>query len=241
MTPTTVHRSSLTRSAVMTAALALAVHTGCDANPTRATTTTTATAATTETKAKSPPTPEWKRLVETWEYPAPIPNFELTNQDGKRFHLAEFSKSYVLVGLIFTRCSVPKACPLTTTKMRDVQKLWAKRQAAGTTRGRELQLLTLTFDPGTDTPPVLKKYGEKYGADFSNWTFATGPDGLMSTGLPSLLGLLAMPEGGGSYAHSVKAALLAPGLSDYKEWNDNAFIPQEVVDLVLKGAPSKNP
>ncbi len=227
----------MANSALIIGGLALAALAGCDSKPNTAAERAPATQAK-PTPAPTPaPTPEWKLLLDAWDYPAPVPNFELTNQDGKKFHLDEFSKSYVLVGLIFTNCSVPKACPLTTKKMREVQELWAKRQAAGKTQGRKLQLLTLTFDPSADSPAALKKYGEKYGANFSNWTFATGPDELMSKGLPSLLGVLAMPEGGGSFAHSVKAALLAPGLNDYKEWNDNAFAPQEVVDLVLKGAP----
>jgi protein SCO1/2 len=36
------------------------------------------------------------------------------------------------------------------------------------------RLVTLTTDPDFDTPPVLKKYGERYGANSSRWTFLTG-------------------------------------------------------------------
>ena len=34
--------------------------------------------------------------------------------------------------------------------------------------------MTLTTDPDYDTPAVLKKYGERFGADFRRWTFLTG-------------------------------------------------------------------
>jgi protein SCO1/2 len=36
------------------------------------------------------------------------------------------------------------------------------------------KLVTLTTDPDFDTPPVLKKYGERFNADFNRWTFLTG-------------------------------------------------------------------
>jgi cytochrome oxidase Cu insertion factor (SCO1/SenC/PrrC family) len=34
--------------------------------------------------------------------------------------------------------------------------------------------VTLTTDPDFDTPPVMKKYGERFGADFNRWMFLTG-------------------------------------------------------------------
>ena len=37
-----------------------------------------------------------------------------------------------------------------------------------------LAFVTLTTDPAYDTPAVLKKYGEKFQADFSRWMFLTG-------------------------------------------------------------------
>ena len=36
------------------------------------------------------------------------------------------------------------------------------------------RLVTLTTDPDYDSPAVLKRYGERYGADFNRWTFLTG-------------------------------------------------------------------
>jgi protein SCO1/2 len=36
------------------------------------------------------------------------------------------------------------------------------------------QLLSVSFDPVTDTPPVLKKHAQSLGADPRVWTFVTG-------------------------------------------------------------------
>ena len=36
------------------------------------------------------------------------------------------------------------------------------------------RLVTLTTDPDYDSPVILKRYGEHYGADFNRWIFLTG-------------------------------------------------------------------
>ncbi len=38
----------------------------------------------------------------------------------------------------------------------------------------QARLVTLTTDPGYDTPPVLRAYAAKYGADTNRWLFLTG-------------------------------------------------------------------
>ena len=38
-----------------------------------------------------------------------------------------------------------------------------------------VKLVSLTTDPDFDTPPILKTYGEKFGADMNRWMFLTGP------------------------------------------------------------------
>jgi protein SCO1/2 len=41
-------------------------------------------------------------------------------------------------------------------------------------KGSAAQLVTLTTDPDFDSPAVLKKYGEKYAANFHRWSLLTG-------------------------------------------------------------------
>jgi protein SCO1/2 len=38
----------------------------------------------------------------------------------------------------------------------------------------KVHLVTVSFDPATDTPPVLKAHAKKLEADLSRWTFLTG-------------------------------------------------------------------
>jgi protein SCO1/2 len=40
----------------------------------------------------------------------------------------------------------------------------------------QVQLVSFTVDPQTDTPPVLAKYADQYHADPNRWWFLTGPE-----------------------------------------------------------------
>jgi protein SCO1/2 len=177
---------------------------------------------------------EWRRLADTWVFPNAIPNFELIDQDGKPFRLRDIGRGYLLVGLIFTTCSVEQACPLTTQKMFEVGRLWKQAKATGRTGDKELHLLSLTFDPENDTPGVLNAYSASMRSEIDNWTFATGPIELLEERLPKMFGVLAMDDPKAGKAHNVKAVLLGPGLMAQEEWKDNSFEPEAIIEMVLR-------
>src|SRR5271170_401720 len=93
-----------------------------------------------------------------------ISDFTLTNQDGKITTLADLTNHVWVADIIFTRCAGP--CPIMTGQMKSLQDLLPQNSNA--------KLVTLTTDPDFDTPEVLKKYGERFNADFNRWTFLTG-------------------------------------------------------------------
>jgi protein SCO1/2 len=94
----------------------------------------------------------------------PVAGFTLTNQDGQVTTLADLSNRVWIADIIFTRCA--GSCPVMSKQMESLQD--ALPPASRT------RLVTLTTDPDFDTPPVLKKYGERYGANSNRWTFLTG-------------------------------------------------------------------
>jgi len=195
---------------------------------------TTKAVAKTKPSATSAPPPEfWRRLADTWVVGNPIPDFRLTDHAGRPFQLAELRGDHVLVGLVFTHCSIPEACARTTDRMFDVGKRWKQRQKAGKTRGASLRLLTLTFDPEEDTPEVLKAHSEGVRSVLPDWIWATGPTELMEARLPAMFGVVAgKKDDSGAIAHSVKAVLLGPGLRVLETWTDNAFAPEDVFAMV---------
>lgn len=172
----------------------------------------------------------WRLLADRWVAGNPIPDFELTDHEGRAFQLSELAGDHVLVGLIFTHCSVPEACPRTTRQMLEVGTQWKKREKRD---GVSLRLLTLTFDPTEDTPAVLKAYSEGVRSQVPDWIFATGPTELMEDRLPAMFGVIARKkDDDGNIAHGVKAVLLGPGLQPLKTWTDNAFTPADVFAVV---------
>jgi len=94
----------------------------------------------------------------------PVAGFTLTNQDGQVTSLAGLSNHVWVADIIFTRCA--GSCPIMSRQM-------GLLQAALPPAGRAM-LVTLTTDPDFDTPPVLKKYAERFGADSNRWMFLTG-------------------------------------------------------------------
>ncbi|MFQ5850099.1 MAG: SCO family protein [Candidatus Binatia bacterium] len=96
----------------------------------------------------------------------PIPDFSLKDQTGRPFSFQKLRGKLVLMTFVYTTC--PDACPLITSSLRQVQ-----RELRGSERN-SIFLLSITTDPEIDKPQVLKSYGERYGVDFSNWSFLTG-------------------------------------------------------------------
>jgi protein SCO1/2 len=94
----------------------------------------------------------------------PVADFTLMNQDGRATTLADLSNHVWIADIIFTRCAGP--CPIMSQQMKSLQDALPETSRA--------KLVTLTTDPDFDTPPVMKKYGERFGADFNRWMFLTG-------------------------------------------------------------------
>ena len=94
----------------------------------------------------------------------PVAPFTLTRQDEKTVTLDDLTNRVWVADIVFTRCAGP--CPRLTAQMKSLQD---RLPADSTAR-----LVTLTTDPEYDTPAVLKKYGERFGADFNRWLFLTG-------------------------------------------------------------------
>ena len=98
----------------------------------------------------------------------PAPAVKLTDAEGKPFDLATLRGKCVLVSFVFTSCN--GTCPLTSRAMagcRDSLKdagMWGDRVA----------FVSITLDPGQDTPEVLKAYARIYDADPKTWHFLTG-------------------------------------------------------------------
>lgn len=103
---------------------------------------------------RQPPLPDYGQIA----------NFSLTNQDNRVITLADLTNHVWVADIIFTRCA--GQCPRMTQQMKSLQDALPK--------DGNVRLVTLTTDPGYDSPTILKRYGERFGADFDRWMFLTG-------------------------------------------------------------------
>jgi protein SCO1/2 len=105
-----------------------------------------------------------------------VPAFTLTNQDGKRISLKDFRGKAAAITFIYARCPLPEYCIKMSTNFSDLA-----RQLHTSDLKNEIRLLSVSFDPKTDTPKALKDYGLAYlrgieNPDFTVWQLATGTD-----------------------------------------------------------------
>jgi protein SCO1/2 len=92
-------------------------------------------------------------------------DFRLTNQLGQAVSKADLKGRVWVADIIFTRCSGP--CLAMTRTMKSIEAALRSETSVG--------LLSLTADPGFDTPAVLQKYAGRFDAACGRWQFLTGP------------------------------------------------------------------
>ena len=105
-----------------------------------------------------------------------VPDFSLTNQDGKRITLKDFRGKAFAVTFIYARCPLPDYCIKMSTGFSDTATAINDDAALK----EKLALLTISFDPENDTPAKLKSYGLGYmgkgATDLGIWQLAVGSD-----------------------------------------------------------------
>jgi protein SCO1/2 len=96
-----------------------------------------------------------------------FPNTALINQDEQPVHFYDdlIKGKVVVINFIFTSCT--DSCPLETARLRQVQRLLGDRV------GKDVFFYSISIDPETDTPAVLKQYAAKFKVA-PGWQFLTG-------------------------------------------------------------------
>lgn len=94
-----------------------------------------------------------------------IPEFKLTDQDGEPFDSTWLRGHVSVVDFFFTKCD--GICPVLQGNMKKVQDAFAD--------SAPVRLLSISVDPGSDTPAVLRKMAIDIGADTETWAWTVGP------------------------------------------------------------------
>ena len=122
-----------------------------------------------EKPAAEAPTPSASSGFELLRPGEQIPGAAFVDQDGRKRSFTSFKGSPVVMTFIYTRCPLPTFCPLMDRHFATLQKTLKEDPALD-----NVHLVTVSFDPARDTPPVLKAHAKELGADLKRWTFLTG-------------------------------------------------------------------
>ena len=149
-----------------------------------------------------------------------VPDFKLTNQDGREFHLTDFRGKAVVLTFIYTRCPLPNFCPLMTKNFAELEQRLNKEFPS------KFQLLSISMDPDFDRPEVLKEYAARYEADREDWSFAVGDVDSLNF-IAGLMGLY-FEKQNGLISHDLRTALIGPDGRLVQLWKSNVWTPYEV-------------
>lgn len=92
-----------------------------------------------------------------------VADFELIERSGRKVTRADLLGRPWVICFVFTRCAGP--CPRIMAQMKQLQE---------ETAGTDVRLVALSVDPANDTPEVLTRYADAFGADPQRWWFLTG-------------------------------------------------------------------
>ena len=161
-----------------------------------------------------------------------VPDFRLIDQNRRPVSLASLRGKVAAINFIYTTCPLPNFCLRIANNFGVLQKRF-KAQL-----GRNLVLLTVTFDPVHDTPEVLERYAGRWEADPTTWHFLTGPVRDVQT-VCRLFGVDFFPDEG-LMNHSLHTALIDRQGKMVANIEGNNFTADQLGDLinaVLKPTP----
>lgn len=96
-----------------------------------------------------------------------MPAFVLVDQGGAVLKSESLRGRALVVSFVFTTCV--EACPLITAQLARAQS-----RVRSENLGDRVSFVSITLDPATDRPEVLRRYAARFGIDLATWHFLTG-------------------------------------------------------------------
>ena len=159
------------------------------------------------------------------EIGARVPDFTLIDQTRQRVSLSSLVGKVVVVNFVYTRCALPQFCLRVSNNFGVLQKRFHKEL------GKDVVLLTITFDPERDTPETLAAYASQWKADPNTWHFLTGPVADVRK-VCALFGVEYFPDEG-LMNHTLRAAVIDRGGTLVASIEGNTYSPEQLGDLVF--------
>jgi protein SCO1/2 len=97
-----------------------------------------------------------------------VPEFSLVDQYGRHVKFSDWSGKVVAISFVYTKCSFSEYCFRLSNNLGLIAKRFPERM------GKDLILLTITFDPAIDSPEALSRYAQNWKTSGKGWYFLTG-------------------------------------------------------------------
>ena len=161
-----------------------------------------------------------------------VPDFTLVNQKSDPVALSDARGKVVAINFIYTSCALPNFCLRIANNFGVLQQRFKDRI------GRDLILLTITFDPIHDSPDVLAQYARRWNADSRSWHFLTGPAADVMR-VCRLFGVDSFPDEG-LMNHSLRTAIVDRRRKLVANIEGNQFTARQLADLTQTVLDSKD-
>jgi protein SCO1/2 len=154
-----------------------------------------------------------------------VPDSAFVDQDGKKRTFRAFRGSTVVLTFIYTKCPLPTFCPLMDRHFVTLQEHLQDDPAL-----KKIHLVTVSFDPKTDTPPVLKKHARELKADLTRWTFLTGDrDDIDQFAARFGVSVSRAANDARDITHNLRTAIISPEGTLVKVYTGNEWTPDEIL------------
>ena len=155
-----------------------------------------------------------------------VPDFTLTDQGGQPVRFSTIAAGKVVaLNFVYTRCALPQFCLRASNVFSVLQRRFTRQY------GRDLVLLTVTFDPERDTPDVLATYAAQFNADPKMWRFLTGKVADVRR-VCALFGVESYLDEG-LVNHSLHTAVIDRRGRVVTNVEGNQYTPEQLGDLIL--------
>ena len=160
-----------------------------------------------------------------------LPDSALTTEDGRQIHFSDYRGQAVALTFFFTRCPMPNYCPLMNQNFAAARNIISSTSGAPT----NWEFLSISFDPGNDTPQVLTTYGNFYrGENSAHWLFVSAPTNTLATLAPALDLMVVRQDSG--ISHNLRTVVLDPQGRIYHQFDGNQWTPKDLADALLTAA-----
>lgn len=122
------------------------------------------------------------------------------DQDGKEFELKDLQGKPTIVSMVYLSCRY--ICPAVISEVQALESELSKKVK------NSFQIVLVSFDPGRDTPEVLKNYAKDRKLDLSRWRLITNRNESKVRELAVSTNFKYMKDEKGEFTHSYMILLL---------------------------------